>query len=98
MVKTTMKYKRGCGWTVFLAMMLCLPTIVLARMGMGTQPFPFFAAPATVGGTPFYYYDHPASCFGHGRMGMMCHGDKFQQWQSDQHARAWTGDFMVAQY
>jgi hypothetical protein len=28
----------------------------------------------------------------------MCHANKFAQWETDQHARAWTGDFMVAQY
>lgn len=58
------------------------------------------APPATAavpGETPYYFYEDPATCT-RGRMGMMCHANKFQQWQTDQHARAWTGDFMVAQY
>jgi hypothetical protein len=53
--------------------------------------FPAILTAGTPGQTPYYYYQDPATCAG-------CHADKFQQWQTDQHARAWTGDFMVGQY
>jgi len=93
-----LKLKKKYGRAIFLVLALCLPVTVAARMGMWSPPASFFAAPAPAGATPYYYYDHPGACFGHGRMGMMCHGDKFREWEVDQHARAWTGDFMVAQY
>jgi hypothetical protein len=51
-------------------------------------------AAAVPGQTSYYYFEDPGKCGG----GMMCHVDKFSQWQTSQHARAWTGDFMVAQY
>jgi hypothetical protein len=91
---------------IAVALTFCLPTIVIAgmRMGMGggmgirsQQPISFTSTASIVGQTPYYYYEDPVSCGG-GGMGMMCHNDKFQQWQTSQHSRAWTGDFMVAQY
>ncbi|HTP04756.1 MAG TPA: multiheme c-type cytochrome [Nitrospirota bacterium] len=84
---------------IVLAVALCLPTIAFARMGMGINHLPYPAGVAAISGqTPFYYYEDPVTCGGGMGMGMMCHSDKFQQWQASQHARAWTGDFMVAQY
>ncbi|MGA1867273.1 MAG: multiheme c-type cytochrome [bacterium] len=52
---------------------------------------------AIPGATPYFYYEDPLTCAGGPGLGM-CHGNKFAQWETDQHARAWTGDFMVAQY
>lgn len=76
---------------------LYAPMLVGAGMSGRNQPPPPPDTAAVPGETPYSYYENPASC-ARGNNGMMCHSDKFQQWQTDQHARAWTGDFMVGQY
>lgn len=92
-----MKAKHSYVLMISCIAILAVPVAVLAG-GHGQNPPPAQPTPAAVPGeTPYYYYQNPATCAG-GGMGMMCHADKFQQWQTDQHARAWTGDFMVAQY
>ncbi|OEU82028.1 MAG: hypothetical protein BA865_09305 [Desulfobacterales bacterium S5133MH4] len=80
---------------IFVVMVVFIPTLLAAgKYDSGSSNTSSAAVP---GETPYYYYGDPATCAGRG-MGMMCHANKFQQWQTDQHARAWTGDFMVAQY
>lgn len=90
-----MQPKRIHKAVVFLLMVLFIPAVVIAGMSAKIQPSSSSAA--VPGQTPYYYYEDPATCAG-GIMGMRCHADKFRQWQTDQHARAWTGDFMVGQY
>ena len=95
-----MKTRHGSLTAICLITLLSIP---LAAMAMQSHNSPSTATPpsavsAVPGQTPYHYYEDPATCAGGGGMGMMCHADKFRQWQTDQHARAWTGDFMVAQY
>jgi len=79
------------------------PFYIQGAGGFPSQPRSSFTADpkrvaAQVPGTiPYFYFENPITCAGGPGVGM-CHANKFAQWATSQHARAWTGDFMVNQY
>lgn len=75
----------------FVVIMLTPVTCPAGGMNSGGGSLTPQATAAVPGETPMSYYEDPIIC-------ARCHQDKFQQWQTDQHSRSWTGDFMVAQY
>lgn len=91
------RHRLGIKLAICLLMIFSIFTMVTVGDGHQNTANPVPLVAAVPGDTPYSYYEDPVTCANDG-MGMMCHTNKFQQWQTDQHARAWTGDFMVAQY
>ncbi len=85
-----MNDRRKLQLALCFSIIMLIPVSSIAGAGHSAGSLP--ETPAAVPGeTPQSFYEDPIVC-------AQCHEGKFQQWQTDQHARAWTGDFMVAQY